>query len=71
MTRADDIVALKQSDWTVNELEDFIKENQYRGYPIVSSDEDKILCGYIVRNDLIAALSESTALIPLLQLTFS
>lgn len=58
MTPVDDIVALKQSDWTVAELEEFMKKHSYRGYPIVSSLEDKILCGYIVRNDLIAALGK-------------
>lgn len=59
MTPVEEIVTLKQADWTVAELEAFLKEHEYRGYPIVKTQEDQILCGYIVRNDLLAALSKS------------
>lgn len=63
MTPVEDVITLKQADWTVSELEEFIKDHQYRGYPVVTSSEDKILCGYIVRNDLIAALRKSRTLL--------
>jgi chloride channel 3/4/5 len=59
MTPIEEIVTIRQSDWTVSELEAFVKEHPYRGYPIVTSDQDKILSGYILRNDLLAALSTS------------
>lgn len=58
MTPAEDIISLKQTDWTVTELEEFIKEHPYRGYPIVKSHDNDVLCGYILRNDLLAALSK-------------
>lgn len=58
MTPVEDIISLKETDWTVTELEEFIKEHLYRGYPIVKSPDNDILCGYILRNDLLAALSK-------------
>lgn len=58
MTPRDEIVTLRESDWTVSELENFLREHEYRGYPVVKSQEDKLLCGHVLRNDLMVALSK-------------
>lgn len=58
MTPVESLVLLAESGWTVTELEKFVNEHVYRGYPVVRSEEDHTLCGYILRNDLKAAVCE-------------
>ena len=58
MTPIRDLVVLVQSGWTLSELESFVRDREFRGYPIVMSKEDTILSGYILRNDLQAALGK-------------
>jgi chloride channel 3/4/5 len=60
MTPVEDLVYLEQQkEWTVGELEDFIRQHEYRGYPIVQSEKSTLVCGYVVRNDLIEALAKA------------
>ena len=60
MTPVQDLVVLDQlKEWKVGELEDFIRQYEHRGYPVVHSEQSMLVSGYIVRNDLIEALSKA------------
>ncbi|GAA5895612.1 uncharacterized protein JCM6883_001562 [Sporobolomyces salmoneus] len=58
MTKWNELSCLTDEGWTVSQLEHILDEQDYRGFPIVSSGEDRILVGYIGRVELEAALAE-------------
>lgn len=58
MTPVAKLFVLPESGWTVSELESFVSEHQYRGYPLVQSTSNLLLCGYVLRADLSASLRE-------------
>lgn len=57
MTPVTSLVVLEQQkEWTVGDLEEHIHLHEYRGYPVVQTEKNMLVCGYVLRNDLIEAL---------------
>ncbi|KAJ1569276.1 glycerol ethanol, ferric requiring protein, partial [Nowakowskiella sp. JEL0078] len=49
MTSADELVCFKSTGMSVEEIEQILEKMDFKGYPVVQSQEDKILLGYISR----------------------
>lgn len=60
MTPVESLVVVEQErEWTVGELEAHIRLYEYRGYPVVYAERDMLVCGYVLRKDLIAAMAKA------------
>ncbi|KAG8531460.1 uncharacterized protein KY384_003089 [Bacidia gigantensis] len=61
MTQIDDIAVLPASGDTIQTLQDWLSTQPYRGFPVVTSNTNKTLLGYISRTELIYSLQIATA----------
>ncbi|CAI6337276.1 unnamed protein product [Periconia digitata] len=57
MTRIDDLMVITATGHTIQSLRDLLKQNRFRGFPIIDNSRDAILLGYISRTELAYALS--------------
>ncbi|KAJ3256129.1 glycerol ethanol, ferric requiring protein [Boothiomyces macroporosus] len=64
MTPLTDLVCLTADGMTLHELEMILDNNDYQGYPIISSKENSNLVGYIDKIDITRALENIRALNP-------
>ena len=60
MTRLEDLVCLTATGHTVQTLRDVLRENAYRGFPVVLDEKEPTLLGYISRTELTYALEAAT-----------
>ncbi|GAA5926868.1 uncharacterized protein JCM15063_000391 [Sporobolomyces koalae] len=58
MTRWNELACLTDEGWTLSRLEALLGEQDYRGFPIVRTREDRVLLGYIERVELLDALTQ-------------
>lgn len=56
MTRARDITFFSDEGWTLGRIEAVLEAEEYRGFPIVRTIQDRVVLGYIARLELLAAL---------------
>ena len=75
MTKVEDLATLSALGHTLQTLQDFLQTHQYRGFPIVTSQNENILIGYITRKELVFALksvgAESRKLPPTTEVFFT
>ncbi|GAA5956912.1 hypothetical protein JCM3765_006638 [Sporobolomyces pararoseus] len=58
MTKWNELTCLTDEGWTVSQLEGLLDEQDYRGFPIVHSAQDRLLVGYLDRVELLSALAQ-------------
>lgn len=56
MTRIEDLVVLTATGHTIQSLDTLLKNNAYRGFPVIDTAQDAVLLGYISRIELSFAL---------------
>lgn len=56
MTRAEDLISITATGHTISSLRELLQEHHFRGFPVVSSDAEATLLGYISRTELTFAL---------------
>lgn len=56
-----DLAVLEDAGWTIDSLSDFVREEPFRGFPIVRDLESMVLLGYIPASELTQALREADA----------
>ncbi|KAG0659416.1 hypothetical protein C6P46_005193 [Rhodotorula mucilaginosa] len=57
MTPAADLECLTDEGWTVSRIEGLLHQEEFSGFPIIRTRQDRVVLGYIGRQDLISALS--------------
>lgn len=60
MTLIDDIVVITATGHNIQSLHDLLLAHSYRGFPVVSDSNDKVLLGYISRIELVFALKTAS-----------
>lgn len=60
MTGSEDLVCITATGHTISSLRDLLREHEFRGFPVVSSDVEGTLLGYISRTELLFALDSSS-----------
>jgi len=61
MTRFDDLVCITSTGHTISSLQDLLREHRFRGFPVVSSNHEATLLGYVSRTELQFALDSATS----------
>ena len=59
MTRIEDLVVITETGHTIDSLEDILRGQPYKGFPVVSDVRDASLVGYISRSELRFALDQA------------
>ncbi|KAF8243288.1 hypothetical protein K440DRAFT_562321 [Wilcoxina mikolae CBS 423.85] len=59
MTRIEDLVVITETGHTIDSLNDILRTQPYRGFPVVSSIREANLMGYISRSELRFALDQA------------
>jgi len=59
MTRIEDLVVITETGHTIDSLEDILRSQPYKGFPIVSDVREASLVGYISRSELRFALDQA------------
>lgn len=57
MTRIEDLVVITAFGHTIDSLNDLLRTQPYKGFPVVTDTREALLLGYISRSELRAALS--------------
>ncbi|GJN90019.1 hypothetical protein Rhopal_003015-T1 [Rhodotorula paludigena] len=57
MTPSNQLVCVSDEGWTVSRLEGLLEQEYYRGFPIVRTEKDRVLLGYVGRAELQEALA--------------
>jgi len=59
MTRIEDLVVITETGHTVGSLEEILRSQPYKGFPVVSDVREATLVGYISRSELRFALDQA------------
>jgi chloride channel 3/4/5 len=57
MTRIDDLTVITATGHTIHSLRDLLRQHRFRGFPVIDTEREALLLGYISRTELAYALS--------------
>ncbi|BGP01071.1 Anion/proton exchange transporter GEF1 [Rhodotorula toruloides] len=59
MTPSHELACISDEGWTLSRLEALLDEHEYRGFPVVRTERDRLVLGYISRADLQDAIEHA------------